>query len=47
MDLDALPSSVKMVIGVMLGMHALAFAGWMVMLLRERSNNNNEKEKQS
>ena len=43
--LDSLPRSIKIFIGGMLGMQALAFSAWFVLMMRERSDG--EKEKQS
>ena len=42
--LDSLSPSIKVFIGVMLGVQALAFAAWIVMMFREGSR---EKEKQN
>ena len=42
---DSLSTPMVFFIGAMLGMQALAFGAWMVMMLREGKNN--EKEKQS
>jgi len=42
---DSLSPTVKLCIGAMLGIHALAFAAWIFMMVRERSNA--EKEKQN
>jgi hypothetical protein len=42
---DSLSTPMGVFIGAMLGVHALAFGAWMVMVLREGKNN--EKEKQS
>jgi hypothetical protein len=42
---DSLSAPMKLFIGFMLGMQALAFGAWMVMVLREGKDN--EKEKQS
>lgn len=42
---ESLSTPMTLFIGAMLGMQALAFGAWMVMMLREGKNN--EKEKQS
>jgi hypothetical protein len=42
---DLLSTPMKLFIGAMLGMQALAFVAWIVMMSREGKNN--EKEKQS
>jgi hypothetical protein len=42
---DSLSAPMKLFIGAMLGMQALAFGAWILMMLREGKNN--EKEKQS
>lgn len=40
--MDTLPTAIKIFVGAMIGMQALAFAGWIVMSVRE---SNKEKEK--
>jgi len=41
--ISSLPTSIKYLIGVMLGMQILAFSAWMIMMLRESKNSNKEK----
>jgi hypothetical protein len=43
--IDALPRSIKIFVGAMMGLQALAIGSWLIMMLRE--SRSNEKEKQS
>ena len=43
--IDSLPRSVKIFVGAMMGLQALAIGSWLIMMLRE--GRSNEKEKQS
>ena len=45
--IDSLSPPIKFFIGAMLGMQALAFTAWIVMVMREGSSSEEKKEKQS
>jgi hypothetical protein len=43
--IDALPRSIKIFVGVMMGLQALAICSWLIMTIRE--SRSSKKEKQS
>ena len=42
--ISELPPTIKIFIGVMLGIQTLAFSAWIVMMMREGSNDKKEKQ---